>query len=154
MSFIMDKQDLINNITNAFSGVELGDGVGLLQAQAMDDWEPEDVQEKSRQNDEKKDWQSIKYEALDECRSSLSFFDEDGMRFHIPAYIIGSILDEVDDPIFHLTQLDDFGASRFSSLNQKQKESIIMYLHWCIAQEEYSFDIPSIKRALNEFWEK
>lgn len=150
----MDKADVITQIQNAFSGVELGEGIGLFQGQAIDDWESVEVQKKQRLNDEKRCWQSIEDETLDRCRSSLSFFDPDGMRFHLPAYMIGSILEKVDDPIFHLTQLDDYAVSKFTSLNQIQRESIITYLYWCMAQEEYDFDVPVIKRALNEFWEK
>jgi hypothetical protein len=75
------------------------------------------------------------------------------MRFHLPAFIVASLDDKVDDPIFHLTQLDDYAKSKLATLNQAQRKAIVIYLKWCLAQEEYEFDHPAIKKALSEYWE-
>ena len=40
----MDKDGLINGIEKAFSNAKLGDGIGLWEAQAIDDYESEEVQ--------------------------------------------------------------------------------------------------------------
>ncbi len=39
----MDKESVIQSVNNAFAGVTLGSGIGLWQAQAIDDYEPESV---------------------------------------------------------------------------------------------------------------
>ena len=148
------EDQIIGKIETAFSGVVLGQGIGLFEAQALDDYESEEVQKKRREEDEKINWNSIAYEVLQRCHSSLSFFDSDGMKFHLPAYIIGSIKGEVDDPIFHLTHLGSYIESRLVTLNALQKKAVMEYLTWCLTEEDYKFDYPEIVRALTEYWEK
>jgi len=146
------KEQLIEKVEAAFSDQVLGDGIGLFEAQALDDYESEEVQTKQREKDEKIYWRSIAYEVLQSCHSSLSFFDANGMRFHLPAYIVGSIKGKVDDPIFHLTHLDDHAESKLVTLTNAQKNVVIEYLTWCLTEDEYQFDCEGIVRALNEFW--
>lgn len=149
----MDKDHLINIITKAFSGVELGEGIGLWEAQAIDDYETQAVRKEKREKDEKQDWSKLLGSPnLQNCHSSLSFFDANGMRFHLPVFIIGSIKNEVDAPIFHLTNLDDYAKSKFTTLNLEQRKAITAYLNWCLQNDEYEFDHPSIERALKEYW--
>ena len=148
------KAQIIAEIEMAFSGVVLGEGIGLFEGQALDDYDSEEVQKKQRVKDEKINWNTIPYDILQRCRSSLSFFDADGMRFHLPAYLIGSIKGKVDDPIFQLTHMDRHFESRMASLNKLQKKCIIEYLNWCLAQEEYQFNHEDIVKALDEFWRK
>ena len=148
----MEKEDILKEIKYAFSGVILGNGIGLWEAQAIDDYESREVQKRKRKKDEKNDWGLLSYDVLQRCHSSLSFFDADGMRFHLPAYIEASVDNKVDDPIFHLTQLDDYAKSQFTSLNPAQRKAIVMYLSWCLEKDECEFDHPAIRRALSEYW--
>lgn len=150
----MDRDGISHQITDAFSGVVLGSGIGLWEAQAIDDYESKNTQEKSREKDEKENWKLLRPDVLQRCHSSLSFFDADGMRFHLPAFIIESLNNEVDDPIFHLTQLDDYAKSKLSTLNDAQQQAITMYLNWCLEQDDYGFEHTTIKKALNEYWGK
>ena len=150
----MAKEDVIKEIKSAFSGVVLANGIGLWEAQAIDDYESQEVQNKNREKDEKDDWSLLSNDELQRCHSSLSFFDADGMRFHLPAYIVASMDNKVDDPIFHFTQLDDYAKSRLPTLNHAQKQAIVMYLNWCLEQEEYEFEHPAISRALSEYWKR
>jgi hypothetical protein len=149
----MKKQDVITEIRLAFSGVALGNGIGLWEAQAIDDYESKEIQMKNREKDEKEDWSALSFDDLQRCHSSLSFFDSDGMRFHLPAYIIASIDNKVDDPVFHLTQLDDYAKSKLKTLNKAQRKAIVTYLIWCLEQEDYEFEHPTIRKALSEYWE-
>jgi hypothetical protein len=64
-----------------------------------------------------------------------------------------SIENKVDDPLFHLTQLDDYAKSRLTTLNQMQRNAIVTYLNWCLELEEYEFEHPVIRKALSEYWE-
>ena len=149
---MLTKKEVISAITQAFKDVELGDGIGLWQAQAIDDYETEAVQLQKRANDRKVNWQDFDPEELQRCHSSLSFFDADGMRFHLPAYIIASMNDLTDDPVFHLTSLDEYGASRFKTLSNTHKNAIVQYLEWCLEQQEFEFEHPSIARSLENYW--
>ncbi|NHN37332.1 DUF1841 family protein [Pseudomaricurvus alcaniphilus] len=149
----MDRVSIEKDITSAFLGVRLGKGIGLWEAQAIDDYETKEVQTANRERDQKQDWRLLDYGDLQRCHSSLSFFDADGMRFHLPAFIIGSIRNEVDDPLFHLIQLDEYSISKLQILSNIQRKSVVMYLKWCLEKDDYKFDHPSIRRALNEYWE-
>ena len=142
----MKKEDVLIEIKTAFSSVVLGNGIGLWEAQAIDDYEPKKVQIKNRKKDEKEDWSLISHNDLQRCHSSLSFFDADGMRFHLPAFIVASMNNKVDDPIFYLTQLDDYAKSKLTTLTDAQIQAIVMYLNWCAVQEEYEFELPDSER--------
>lgn len=150
----MDKEIVANHIKSAFAEVTLGEGIGLWQAQAIDDYETEAVQKRNRSRDEKEEWSRLSCEDLQRCHSSLSFFDAEGMRFHLPAYIVASLENQVDDPLFHLTQLNDYAKSKLTALNTVQRQAIVMYLTWCLDQAEYEFDHPAIRMALRQYWEK
>lgn len=129
----LTKGMVIYQITNAFSNVKLGDGIGLWEAQAIDDYESKEEQKKARLKDEKEDWKKIPIKTLIRCDSSLSFFDADGMRFHLPAYILSSMNDSsMIVPIFHLTYLSSYSKEQLSSLNNKQRKAIRTYLKWCL----------------------
>lgn len=150
----MNKDSVEKEVKSAFLGVTLGAGIGLWEAQAIDDYESKEVQNENRERDQKVDWRLLGFGELQRCHSSLSFFDADGMRFHLPAFIIGSMRNEVDDPIFHLTLLDEYSKSRLTSLSNMQRKSVVMYLRWCLENGDYEFEHSSIKRALKEYWEK
>jgi hypothetical protein len=63
-----EQTRVANLIREAFQGVVLGDGVGMLQANAMDGGS---AGEAERQKDEKMDWSKIPSLHIDFCRSSL-----------------------------------------------------------------------------------
>lgn len=148
----MKTEALIEIIRQAFTNVELEDGIGLWEAQAIDDYEPKSTQIEKRKTDEKEYWTSISPEELQRCHSSLSFFDAKGMRFHLPAFLVASIKEQVDDPIFHLTHLDDYAKSKLTVLNPEQRRAVSKYLAWCSEQEDYEFERPLIQRVLDEYW--
>ena len=151
----MHKEYILQKIEEVFAGIALGNGIGLNEAQAIDDYQSSEGQAKARQKDEKVNWKLLNYNELQRCYSSLSFFDADGMRFHLPAYIIAELKEQIDDlVIFHLTHLNEYGQSQFTSLNDAQCKAIIMFLEWCLQQENYEFDHLVIKQALNEYWKK
>ncbi len=151
----MNKKYILQKIERAFADVVLGSGIGLNEAQAIDDYESSEVQAGFRLKDEKENWKLLDSNELQRCYSSLSFFDANGMRFHLPAYIIAELKEEIDDlSIFHLTHLNDYGKTKFTSLNNAQNESIVMFLEWCLQQDEYQFDHLVIAKALSEYWKK
>lgn len=149
----MDRSSVEEEVRSAFHGVSLGSGIGLWEAQAIDDYESEEVRRQQRERDRKGSWELIPSAELQRCHSSLSFFDADGMRFHLPAYIIASLRGEVDDPIFHLVHLDEYATSKLTSLSDLQRMSIISYLKFCLERDEYEFEHASIEKALDEYWE-
>ena len=78
-------------IREAFAGVALGDGIGLWQGQALDDYADDAIIAESRSRDETEEWTRLSAGDLNRCHSSLSFFDAAGMRFHLPAFLLSEL---------------------------------------------------------------
>ncbi len=148
----MTKNDVINSIKIAFSNVSLGNGVGLWQTQAMDNYESVEIQKQIRVKDIKDDWSLLSSEELQICQSSLSFFDAAGMKFHLPAYIVRSMTGEVDNPIFHLTNLNEHAKSKLATLSSEQAGAVVYYLEWCLVITMYWRDWADIQKLIDCYW--
>jgi hypothetical protein len=145
--------EIIKVITKAFETVELGNGVGLFQAQAIDDYKSEAEQQKVRLSDEKQDWRLISIADLNKCNSSLSFFDAEGMRFHLPAFLIAELKGEYNFGLeFCLTHMSEYSQSQFSLLNLEQREATREVLNYMFNLEPESFFSIDIVNALLGFW--
>lgn len=178
----MKKQKLIKQIYQAFKNVKLEDGIGLWEAQGLDDNLSKEKCEKLRKKDEKDDWHKIAVLSMYQCSSSLSFFDAKGMRFHLPQFIL-LYLDVFEkeeetlekegklkncfcpDVFLSLTykMKSDFSQNRFSLLNKEQIQAITDFLHFVLNKktEEYKQkeryftlekDLEETKEAI-VFWE-
>ncbi len=85
-------KEIASMIRDAFSGVELGNGIGLFEGDGMDSYADEGTLEEMRQKDrEFRDWEEISPRDLQRCYSSLSYVDEEGMRFLLPAFITAQL---------------------------------------------------------------
>lgn len=138
-------EQLCKVIEDAFDGVVLGGGVGLQEAQGIDDYKDEATCAAYRAGDEKDDWRKIAAEALNVCNSSLSFFDAAGMRFHLPAYLICELR---GDYRFHmafcLTQTYQTIPEKFSLLNRQQRTAVRTYsTSWTI--RSMRMIVPTLK---------
>jgi len=148
-----EKDAVIEQIREAFKHVVLGNGVGLLQAQGIDDYENEATCRAYREQDEKMNWEAIPVESLNKCYSSPCFFDAEGMRFHLPAFLIANLKEELKvDPIFHLTYLNDYSKSQLGLLSPEQRAAVRSYLLWVKNQPNYEIDLEVIKSSLETYW--
>ena len=151
------EESVIELIRKAFQNVTLGNGYGLRKAESWD-FGGEGYTEELFQLDEKEKaagWQSLKAEDLDKYHVALSFFDPEGMRFHLPAYMIYELKDvfEYVSVIFHLTYIDDeYSLIRFSLLNHEQRNAVREYLLLLRDMEIYEFYYPHIDLALELYW--
>ncbi len=139
-------------IRKAFSGVKLGGGVGLNQAQGIDDYKSEEVCAVYRASDEKEDWSRISVEDLNKCNSSLSFFDDEGMRFHIPAYILADLNGDYGFGLAFVLTMTSRLEEQFRLLNKEQREAVRDYLKYIGNEPEYEFEREHITNALNNYW--
>ena len=149
-----NEQRVLSLIRAAFAGVALGDGVGLLQAQGLDDSADERTRASYRMRDEKHDWSAISVADLDRCYSSLSFFDPDGMRFHLPAYVVADLEGclRTADVLFDLVYLADGAPSRFDALSRAQRDAVREFLLLRLSDSHREFVHPMIEAALREYW--
>ena len=142
-------QQIIDGIRAAFAGVTLGNGVGLYQAQGLDDYAGDNELERLRSTDEKQDWSRISAAALNECHSSLSFFDPEGMRFHLPAFLIAEISGDFHHGVdYHLC----YPRDRYSLLTPQQRAAVRQFMIYIAEEDDYEFSRPNILRALDEYW--
>lgn len=152
---------LIKDIESAFEAVVLGDGVGLWQGQALDDYATTDEVQAARDKDEKHDWRRLAPKDLNRCHSSLSFFDAYGMRFHLPAFMITDLRGEFEHSLefsitHFFTDVDkdtvvklakcykrpgerdktnfEYGCQKFDILNQAQAKAVVSYLSYLLEQ--------------------
>jgi Family of unknown function (DUF6714) len=140
-------------IREAFAGVELGSGVGMMQGQGLDDYADEETLAKLRAGDEKLDWNAISAESLNRCYSSLSFFDAEGMRFHLPAIMIAQLSGTLlVDPIFQLTQIDDYQRERFQLLSREQRSAVRAFLRTLSEDPDFQIQREAIVGAIEEYW--
>ena len=86
--------EIINQITVAFAGVELGDGIGLFEADGIGDYASIEERCELRSKDETKDWRRISPEVIGRCDASPFFFDAKGFVFHLPAFLIAELHDQ------------------------------------------------------------
>jgi hypothetical protein len=147
------SQEIAALIRDAFSNVTLGNGIGLREAQGLDDYEDAETCAAYRAIDEKNDWSRIPVDELNACYSSLSFFDAEGMRFHLPAFLIAELGGGyLQDMTFQLAYLNDYSMGQYALLSPAQRQAIRSYLLFILQDESYAYSHPQIVRALDEYW--
>ena len=137
----MKKEELIEEIKSAFKNVKLEDGIGLWEAQGLDDYADSKTILELRKKDEREDWNAISFKDISFCASSLSFFDAKGMRFCLPKFLMLDMLEpnEHEEEESYLVDVlfalgynlnGEYQTERFSLLNNRQKECVIYYLKY------------------------
>jgi hypothetical protein len=156
---IAAERHVADLIREAFLGVTLGNGVGLRQGRGLDGYANQETLARLRLQDEQDNWPRIPPEDLNHFSDAVSFFDAEGMRFHLPAYLIADLKGTLtSDIIFHLTYIEEeYGRSQFSQLNAEQRHAVREYLLLRLAQfqTERSSDDPATKMievALSSYW--
>lgn len=137
-------------IREAFAGVRLGDGIGLYEAQGLDDYEDPQRCERGRERDEKDDWRAISAELVSSLHGCFHFFDAEGMRFHLPAFMTADIDGDYGwDLAYWITR---YGDDEFALLNDAQREAVRQYLGFIMDEPEYAKDRGRIQAALEHYW--
>lgn len=143
---------LVGEVHLAFSGVTLGSGVGLLEANGRDDYANDQKLAAYREQDEKLDWNVIPVELLNRYSSSLSFFDAEGMRFHLPAFLIADMHGlYAFDLVYNLTQ-STLTEQQCKLLTEPQRRVVRGYLQFVEAEDDRGFERAHIRRALEGYW--
>lgn len=157
-------EQLLQQIEQAFKGVVLGNGVSLHQTIAIDMYEGLEAQATRREPDEKLDWKKlIDDPELVEVNGigGLSFFDAEGLRFHLPAYLSLAILscecqdfpDVIGNLLFQLTYPYEYNKDRFAILNEEQRHCVCDVLRFLqTLQSPGDPTDDSINCSIQDFW--
>jgi len=154
-----ERNMLRAKIVEAFDGVSLAGGIGLRQADGVDDRKPDDVCRLLREGDEKDDWRRIPQDELNRYSGSLTFLDPAGMRFYLPAFLIADIDgqdingDDQFDLLSRFIDLSDHTKRQFSQLSLRQRSVIGEYLRFIQDQPGHWLDVHKIDEALEDFWD-
>jgi hypothetical protein len=150
-----DEQKIVADIIrDAFAGVNLGSGVGLMQGQGLDDYADDATLAELRSQDESSDWSRIDLDQLNAYSASLAFMDSAGMRFHLPAYLIADLQSGLiaTDILFYLAGTSDFSC--FHLLDGLQRESIKKFLRIRLSDPGFRFQHSMIEAALKNYWDR
>jgi hypothetical protein len=135
------QQQLIDLIEAAFDGVKLGEGIGLNEAIALDDYAYHKERLQARAKDERDDWHKV----LDDPEligtsggTALTYFDIAGFVFNLPAYLWLAVNevdhldweDPIDRVIGHLTDPADFQIPLHAALSPKQRDCVCQVLSY------------------------
>jgi hypothetical protein len=147
---------LKTQIKIAFAGVVLGNGLGLYEADAIDDYQTKESQAEFREKDEKNDWSNLTPDAINDGFSSLTFFDAEGMRFHLPAYMLLDLEQQYGyGLIYPLTGIFNYRKEQFSLFTRAQKDAVIAYLEYKLTTPEiHDIDRKEIPLAIRDYWSK
>lgn len=149
-----ERETLALQITAAFFDTELGDGIGFYEANAIDDYMPDENRYAARQQDERALWErnlavpervscGNGYTATFPPGSALSFMDGAGRRFALPCYMLWALQDNPmtsDALMFHL---QDGGFYEGLNLNAEEQAALYAVIRF-MRQQAFAWDEDDI----------
>jgi hypothetical protein len=146
-----ERERVASSIREAFRGVTLGNGVGLWEGRALDDYDDKRGIASARLRDQRADWSAIPVEDLCECESSLTFADPEGVRFLLPAFMLAELDDKLPAGVVltltdHHRQVEHFGA-----LSREQRSAVREFL-LVLRDDPKATWREDIDRSLETFW--
>ena len=135
----------------AFAGVNLGDGIGLLEADGIDDYAVEAELANRRSRDERADWRRISVEMLNECYTAPSFMDARGFIFHLPAFLLAELNDRFNHGfIYRLFDANMLRNDWIRLLNVSQRDAIASVLALVRQHPDYRENSDEITVAITK----
>lgn len=141
--------EVIAQLSSAFVGTKLGDGIGLFEANGLDDYASTEELKRLRASDEKLDWSRISAADLSRCYCSPTFFDPQGFVFHLPAFLIAELNDRY--PYGFIDQLydaDEYPKGWRALLTVEQRNAIITTLKLIRRHPNYQHELDRIDASL------
>ncbi len=143
--------DVIRQLTDAFAGVELGDGTGLWEAQGLDDYKVGEELSELRARDEKLDWRKIPVEHLERCYVAPAFMNARGFVFHLPAFLIAELNDQYGyGYIDRVCRAEESPAGWSDLLNFAQRQALIAALRLAGKHPEYERERCAIDQKIQQ----
>ncbi|MBA2611152.1 MAG: hypothetical protein H0U95_04220 [Bacteroidetes bacterium] len=157
----MTKEELTKAIYTAFKNVKLEDGVGLYEADCLDEYRhPNDpIYISWKQKDERDSWETIlplflTHTVHERVSSSNYFFmDSKGKRFHIPCYLLQDLEEKNsgNNPLITDITYKINGLLDYEILNTSQKQVIINFFDFKLEEfmkydNDFDFEIYNAAR--------
>ena len=148
-NFASNVDDVVSLVSTAFSNTKLGDGIGLFEANGLDDYASKEELKRLRETDEKIDWKLISHDDLAKCYSSPAFFDAHGFVFHLPAFLIAELNDKHPYGfIERLFRTEEHPIGWCKLLTTQQRGAIIATLVLVRDHPNYEHDVGEIDAAI------
>ena len=149
--------DVVKQIVDAFGEVSLGNGVSLREADVIDDYGTDDERAAARKQDELQDWQRIPDEDIENHSSVLCFMDDEGLRFHLPAFMRFTLRlyresesMSTDSTLYRLCDPDCI-KRLLAYLTRQQIDAIKTFLNTCLEIGDAWLDISNVPLALRQW---
>lgn len=160
-----DISALIAQITAAFEGVSRGDGVSLREGRVLDNCGSEKKRAQARALDTETRWQDVSHDDLDRYEASLCYFDAEGFRYYLPAYMLYNLTNAdargkdgtYSSIVFYVLDmpvepnLRDLHLEHYSLLTPPQREAVCRFLQF-YAAHGWEFVQEDASHALAAYW--
>jgi hypothetical protein len=144
--------DSVTRLRSAFRDAELGDGVGLFEANGLDDYASDAELARLRQLDERSSWESIDAKSLNQYCSAPSFFDPQGFVFHLPAFLIAELNDNHEFGfIERIIEKRPQIGSWIELLTPQQADALVVVLLLVKQHPDYFNDARKFDHAIARF---
>ncbi len=160
----MTKQTLISSIYEAFKNVHLEDGIGLYEADCIDDYiSPDDpVYISWKQRDERENWDKLLPLFLSDGFServhtgNWHFMDAKGKRFHLPCFLLVDVENKLkgENPLIIALIFEPVDLSFLNIFNTSQKQVISDFLEYKTEEffeDNNDFDYDNYSKAKDVF---
>ena len=160
----INREELIEVINKAFDGVKQPTKITLLVAETHDKYDYKNDL-KWRRKDYKGPWQGIPDELIKTCQAVLSFVDNYGMRFYLPAYMTWYLKyykeTEVAWSDHTLYSLDNYPNDRklsayhkeqFSLFTPDQMKACALFIKYLSEADDDFTDTDFARRKYEQYW--
>lgn len=130
----MDKNELMNDIQNSFRDVALEDGIGIWEAEAIDNYLVGNEYELLRSKDERVDWNNITFDYTNQFEMTFAFWDAKGTKFILPKVLQLALMfeeeneDQIPDWQYILAGICQRQQQHL--FNDKQKNTIQNFINY------------------------
>ena len=130
----MNKKELLNDIQKSFSDVALEDGIGIWEAEAIDNYLVGNEYELLKSNDERVDWNNITFDYTNQFEMTFAFWDAKGTTFILPKVLqLALMLEEENEeqiPDWQYILAGICQREQQHLFNDKQKNTILHFLNY------------------------
>jgi hypothetical protein len=143
---------VVAKIEGAFANTKLDNGIGLFEANGLDDYAADVELRRLRESDEKRDWKRISVVDLAKCCCSPTFFDPQGFVFHLPAFLIAELNDKHSYGfIDRLYAADEHPKGWRELLTSEQRDAIIATLELIREHPSYQHEMNDIDASIDRY---